>query len=375
MRALGASIATAMVAVFAAAPVVWAQGQISDIRVGKQPEFDRIVLDLSVDPVDATQVSTSDQFVLELSASKPQLSLEKEDKLADLKIFLRDSANGTQLVVTKNNRPVQVFRIPAAPGSGKGDRLVLDVGRSGGRLNFPQDATRVPEGGRATETAELTRPEPAPEPAPVRRPEATKPREPDVAVPPPPAPPTQERRPEGDLLGDMGSQRSASRPREAVAPPPPPPVTPPPREPTPDESSQASGTEDDPKDEDVWVLVRAIDIQGVTGTSPSVQDLNELKLAVSPVRGGFVAPRDNRPVQRLPLRALVGDDRNGRRLSGSVLQLIVETIAAEYTRNEKLGTRVDIRRADLEGLMQGGDGRLVIRVREQPARAAGSAEP
>jgi hypothetical protein len=154
-------------------------------------------------------------------------------------------------------------------------------------------------------------------------------------------------------------------------------VKPAPVEPTPDDSSAKETPDDggDEKGEDVWVLVRTIDIQGVTGPSPSLQDLNELKLAVSPVRGGFVAPRDNRPVQRLPLRALVGDDRNGRRLSGSVLQLIVETIAAEYTRNEKLGTRVDIRRSDLEGLMQGGDGRLVIRVKEMPARAAGSAEP
>ena len=86
MRALGATLASVMVAVFATASVAYAEGQISDIRVGKQPDFERIVVDLGVDPVDATQTNTSDQFVLEMSAPKPQLSLDKEDKLADLKV-------------------------------------------------------------------------------------------------------------------------------------------------------------------------------------------------------------------------------------------------------------------------------------------------
>ena len=364
MRALGATIASAVLAVFAAAPAAYAQGQIADIRIGKQPNFDRIVVDLSPDQVEATQTSTGDQFVLELSATKPDLSLEKENKLEDLKIFLQDSGVGTRMVVEKRNRPVQVFRIVAAPGSGKGDRLVLDVGRAGGRLDFPADATRVPEGAVAA-----TPPPRQPDPEPV----AEQPKPADVASSRPSSPRPDTKR-EEDLLGGMGgSGTRPSQPAPQERKPAPAPVE------RPSEAEQAAqpGQEAPGQEpsEDVWVLVRAIDIQGVSGPSPSLEDLNELKLAVSPVRGGFVAPRDNRPVQRLPLRALVGDDRNGRRLSGSVLQLIVETIAAEYTRNEKLGTRVDIRRADLEGLMQGGDGRLVIRVREMPARAPGSQEP
>ncbi len=380
MRALGATIASALVAVFAAGSVAYAQGQIADIRLGKQPEFDRIVVDLSVDGVEATQTSTADQFILELSASKPSLSLDKENRLEDLKIYLQDSPTGTRMVVEKRNRPVQVFRIQAAPGSGKGDRLVLDVGKAGGRLTFPADAARVPEGS-AVATPEPPKPEPVkpepPKPEPIAKaPEAVKPLPPKPVESPKPGPDVAAA--ERNLLDGMGGPGQRQEARSRTEEPAPAPVTPrndPPKEKlTQSEAPLPQGSDDDEKGEDVWVLVRAIDIQGVTGPSPSVQDLNELKLAVSPVRGGFVAPRDNKPVQRLPLRALVGDDRNGRRLSGSVLQLIVETIAAEYTRNEKLGTRVDIRRSDLEGLMQGGDGRLVIRVREMPARAAGSAE-
>jgi hypothetical protein len=383
MRALGATIASALVAVFAAGSVAHAQGQIADIRLGKQPDYDRIVVDLSVDGVDATQTSTADQFILELSASKPSLSLDKENRLEDLKIYLQDSPTGTRMVIEKRNRPVQVFRIVAAPGSGKGDRLVLDVGRAGGRLTFPADAARVPEGS-AVATPEPPKPEPV-KPEPVK-PEPPKPelvaKAPEAVKPLPPKP-VETAKPgpdvaaaERNLLDGMGGA-TRPEPRSSPAPAPVTPKTDAPKERITQAEPPApqGGGDEDEKGEDVWVLVRAIDIQGVSGPSPSVQDLNELKLAVSPVRGGYVAPRDNKPVQRLPLRALVGDDRNGRRLSGSVLQLIVETIAAEYTRNEKLGTRVDIRRSDLEGLMQGGDGRLVIRVREMPARAAGSAEP
>jgi hypothetical protein len=373
MRALGATIAGAVVATFAAASVAYAQGQISDIRFGKQPDADRIVLDLSVGSVDATQTTTADEFVLELSATRPNLSLEKENKLEDLKINLQDSSVGTRIVVERRNRPVQVFRIVAAPGSGKGDRLVMDVGKAGGRLTFPTDAARVPEGNAPPPQVAATRPV---EPPPVSAVEPPAPPRPEPRQPAPaPAPqPREEARAdrgrEQNLLDGMGStQTEAPRPRDPAPTPRPAPSEPAPADP------KLPADEGEEKGEDVWVLVRSIDIQGVTGSAPSLEDLNELKLAVSPVRGGFVAPRDNRPVQRLPLRALVGDDRNGRRLSGSVLQLIVETIAAEYTRNEKLGTRVDIRRSDLEGLMQGGDGRLVIRVKETPARAAGSVEP
>jgi hypothetical protein len=365
MRAFVATMIGSLVALCATS-TAYAEGQISDIRFGKQPDAERIVLDLGADPVDATQSSTDDRFVLEMAATKPQLALEKEDRLADMKIFFEDAPGGSRLVVDKANRPVQVFRILAAPGSGKGDRLVVDVGRAGGRdLEIPRDAARVPVRGTAVASVKPTpapavEPTPAPEPPPVTR-----------TPEPPPAPREEPKRskPEGSLLNGMEPQAKKSEPDVGAKPTPPPAPVPPRRE-----LSEQQAPAPDGEKEDVWVLVRAIEIQGVSGDAPSLQDLQELKLAVSPVRGGYVAPRDNAPVQRLPLRALVGDDRDGRRLSGSVLQLIVETIAAEYTRNEKLGTRVDIRRADLEGLMQGGDGRLVIRVREMPARAAGSAE-
>src|SRR5262245_41257206 len=215
MRALGATIASALVAVFAAGSVAYAQGQIADIRLGKQPDYDRIVVDLSVDGVDATQTSNADQFILELSASKPSLSLDKENRLEDLKIYLQDSATGTRMVVEKRNRPVQVFRIVAAAGSGKGDRLVLDVGKAGGRLTFPADAARVPEGS-AVATPEPPKPEPVrpdpPKPEPVAKaPEAAKPVSKPVEAPKPVDVAAAER----NLLDGMGGtgQRQEARSR------------------------------------------------------------------------------------------------------------------------------------------------------------------
>ena len=89
MRALGATIASALVAVFAATSVAQAQGKIADVRFGKEADLDRVVLDLSADPVDATQTSTDDQFILELSASKPFPVYADGEHLTDLPASLR----------------------------------------------------------------------------------------------------------------------------------------------------------------------------------------------------------------------------------------------------------------------------------------------
>lgn len=311
-----------------AASTAYAQ-EVERLRLSKNADFDRIVLDLGLDYVDAEQSTNNDEFVVELSAPKPELSLPDEDRLADLRVYFeRAPGGGSRLVVDRAGRKVRVFRLEGDRRERKGDRIVLDVGRrGGGPLTIPGDAGVIPERGGSAERV-ARRPEPTPTPEPPRRAE----------------PPRRERTPEPEVT-------RASPPKIGF------------------DDNYTPG-EEAPPDEDVWVLVRAIEIEGVKN-SPSLDELRDLKLAVSPFADGYVAPRADRPVQRIPLGGLTGDDRNGRRLSGSVLQLIVETIAAAYARNEKLGTKVDIRRTDLDQLFEpDSDGRLVIRVRESNDRSA-----
>ncbi len=321
MKHLARMITGVSVLALWASSIAYAQGRVDNVRMSKQPDFDRIVLDLGIDPVTAEQNLSTDEFSLEMSATRPTLQLATEDKLNRMRVYFEDTdTGGSRLVVDRGGRNVRVFRLPGDAGRGKGDRLVVDIGRRGGsELAIPGDATRVPLGQARASRRSIPEPEPEPAgfvestPAPVPAPSAT--------------PPSASRTPSG---------------RTTVDPPP---------------------------GEDVWVLVRAIEIEGVRD-SPSLSDLQDLELPVSPVNGGFVAPRGDAPVQRIPLRSLTGDD-SGRRLSGTVLQLIVETIAAAYARNDKLGTKVDIRRTDLDNLYSdNSDGRLVIRVREASQRSA-----
>jgi len=339
MRQLARMITSVSIAMLWAGSIVHAQGQVENLRMSKQPDYDRIVLDLGVDDVEARQNVTPDEFVLELDATKPELPLATEDKLADLRIYFETSSGGSRVVVDRAGRSVRVFRLEGDTAAGKGDRLVLDVGRTGGStLIIPPDATPVPDGSRVAETPK-----------------------PPVRETPRAEPPRQE---EDPLVGLDTPVKPA---------PPKAPETPKSAGPAPTTPAPSTPSGDGPPDgEDVWVLVRAIEIEGVKD-SPSLSELRDLKLPVSPVAGGYVAPRGDQPVQRIPLGSLTGDDRNGRKLSGSVLQLIVETIAAAYARNEKLGTKVDIRRADLDNLFSpDSDGRLVIRVREASERSAAS---
>jgi len=348
MRHLARMITGVSVLVLWASSIAHAQGQVENVRMSKQPDFDRIVLDLGLDPVDASQSSTTDEFVLELSASRPGLVQATQDKLNGMRVYFEDTTTGgSQLVVDRKGRSVRVFRLVGNPSAGKGDRLVLDVGKRGGpTLQIPGDAARVPlkevassGGGRPSPVAEeiqggddlddLLGGNDSPSARPAANPS-----------------------PKND---NMAGLRDNSGTRMAAS--------------TTTETDMNRSPDQKPAGEDVWVLVRAIEIEGVR-ESPSLSDLRDLELPVSPVNGGYVAPRGDAPVQRIPLRALTGDD-SGRRLSGTVLQLIVETIAAAYARNDKLGTKVDIRRTDLDKLYnEDSDGRLVIRVREASQRSA-----
>jgi hypothetical protein len=346
------------VAVFAAADAR-AQSRIESIRVGSQPDYDRLVFDLG-ESVDVGRLSEdgADELVIQLDVRPPLSNAKLDDKLAELGVFVEESDNGSTVRVLRDGRSVRAFKLPPAAGKSS-DRMVVDIskGTRGGAFAIPDDADPVPfrggNGGapKARQTAEKPREE--------KRAEKPAPREEEVEVAqaerPKPTPkretPREEPRPE--------PAEKAEKPREKATPP----VS---AKPTPSEKLPADPSSDP---NEIWVTVRAISIEGVGGASPSQDELLALEVEVSPVQGGFVEPRNDLPVERIPLFKLAGEDRAGRKVNGGVLQLIVETIASAYSDLGKLGTRVDIRQSDLEKLIAPeSDGELVIRVQESAAR-------
>jgi hypothetical protein len=111
------------------------------------------------------------------------------------------------------------------------------------------------------------------------------------------------------------------------------------------------------------VQVQRISIQGVPPAD--VQRLLELPLAVRRVDGEIVSPRDDEPAESVAIRELAGPGE-GQRIRLSVVDLAVEAISGFYARPADLrtGTRVDVRDADLQRLIDGPLPRvLVLRVR------------
>lgn len=367
--ALAAWLCVGLLALGAALPAE-AQDAVRNVRVSRNPTFDRIVFDLSSPLVDATQARSGEDLYVKLTTPAPEVRGAVRDQLAKIKVTLEESDDGGTLVaIDLDGRNSRIFRL-ASP-----ERLVLDLALDGqGPLAMPDDAGVVPKlpldmlRPRREESVAATPPsrtrEPAADIAPLPRREE------------PPVREVQDTEPIDVAVVPQRETRPVEAPRET----PPPPAIEEPEviedpEPSPvaaidpveEPSRRAEDIEDDPADGG-WVLVRAIEIAGLDledGVPPSEDDLLNLILPVSPERGGYVAARKDKPVRRLPLRALTGDDRNGRRLSGSLLQVIVEEIAAVYSREERIGTKVEIRPADYLQLKNpSSDGKLVITVIE-----------
>jgi hypothetical protein len=116
----------------------------------------------------------------------------------------------------------------------------------------------------------------------------------------------------------------------------------------------------------VWVNVRTIDLVGVDEKDrPAIL---ALQVPLTAREGGFVEGwKDSRAI-----RLTIADLGSGaeRRLESGVLQLIVETIAAYYSQQERIGTRADIRRSDFKRMLEG-ETRLRIYIKE-PSKPSGT---
>ena len=406
----GALILCAGAIAFVAASPASAQGDITNVRVSNNAAFDRIVFDLSSAQIDAIQATSAGELVLKITGTRPNLSRDRAAQLDKTRARIETNADGDTLVsIQLRGRSTTAFRLRGP------ERLVLDIARAGeARRTVPGDATPVPEvpydvvvgrsrGGstvasvdreaQAREAFEREQAERRALEEERRREEeqrelarqAREDRERRLA---------EERRVEEERVAEAARREEADRQlriaederrereereerqraeRETqVAMNDPvetsfdtPSID---ARPAVDQSSDDLGP--GPDAEGGWVLVRAIEITGMNvedGVPPSQDDILNLVLPVSPERGGYVAPRKGKPVQRMPLRALTGDDRNGRRLSGALLQVILDEIAFLYSRQDRYGTEVEIRPTDYLQLKNpGSDGRLVITVTEKP---------
>jgi hypothetical protein len=107
----------------------------------------------------------------------------------------------------------------------------------------------------------------------------------------------------------------------------------------------------------VWVNVRTIEMVGLDDQDRAA--ILQLKVPLRVVKGGFVDGRDG-PSQILLTIAELGSGVE-RRLEGSAIQLLVETIAAYFASQNRLGVRADVKRGDFDR-MRKGDTRLRIRI-------------
>jgi hypothetical protein len=122
--------------------------------------------------------------------------------------------------------------------------------------------------------------------------------------------------------------------------------------------------------EQVWVRVRSIDFAGIPEGSPTREELLDVELQVAlGENGDLSAAPEGAPAQRLTLRELIGGERADGRVSGSVLQQIVQRIADQYAAQGRYGTRIDIQKSDLEELAADDRGELRIRIRGADAEA------
>lgn len=111
----------------------------------------------------------------------------------------------------------------------------------------------------------------------------------------------------------------------------------------------------------IWVTMRTVELEGVTPRDLEV--IRRLPLQFSTLEGGLVEPRSGLPVSTITVGELGSGEE--RRVGGSLIQLLVETITAHYAREERVGTRVDITQGALDRVLAG-DPTLVIRVRATP---------
>jgi hypothetical protein len=119
---------------------------------------------------------------------------------------------------------------------------------------------------------------------------------------------------------------------------------------------------------EVRVRVNGIDLVGLLAKGPTRDEILELDLSVRrTASGGWEAANGVSGAQKVSLRELTSAGSDGQALAGSVLQLVVERIAALYADRELFGTRVDIRQSDVDRLTAQ-EGPLVVHIR--PYRAA-----
>jgi len=112
----------------------------------------------------------------------------------------------------------------------------------------------------------------------------------------------------------------------------------------------------------VRARVTGIRFAGILAEGPTAEELLDLELSVRPTQGGAWELADaSGGARAMRLRDLAGVQPGGSMLTASVLQQIVESVAAAYSRYGLVGTRVDIRRSDLDAVA-GSPGTLVIHV-------------
>jgi hypothetical protein len=112
------------------------------------------------------------------------------------------------------------------------------------------------------------------------------------------------------------------------------------------------------------IRVSGVTFLGLAADGPDADELLDLSLSVRLGASGAWESAQGAPdAQQVTLRELTESAEGEPALTDSVLQQLVERVAALYGERGRMGTRVDIREADLEPLLAK-SGRLVVRIRE-----------
>jgi len=117
-------------------------------------------------------------------------------------------------------------------------------------------------------------------------------------------------------------------------------------------------------EQELRVRASGITFVGLGPDGPTRAELLDLPLVVRLAPGGdWEAASGSDDAQELTLGELTASASGEPALTDTVLQQVVERIAAAYTRRGQMGTRIDIREADLEPLLVK-SGRLVVHITE-----------
>ena len=112
-------------------------------------------------------------------------------------------------------------------------------------------------------------------------------------------------------------------------------------------------------------LVRAIELEGLSGKGLTWEELQFVPVKLSEVNGGYAAPRSGCPTEEFWLLEIAGLEESGRYLYGSALQAIAQAISKAYLKRRLAAVRVSITEADLNHLTEpGSDGVLTIHITE-----------